>query len=268
MNIRLNSTDSILAGISSRLPASLGLVPDVQVVNKFGEGLNFDVGINSDVWDRNNITHDQDIWLAPTAARIHAIVSTDATDTNTAGVGARKIRVWGLKTWDTLESSEDINLAGVTPVNTVNSYVIIHRMRVIENGGTSINAGTITATAATDATVTAQIQPLAGQTQMAIYGVPSVQNLLILNYYASVLKTGGAVGVDISVLLNETPATTPTTFIVKHTNSIVSTGAGYMSHQFDFPPVYAGPCIIKIQGNSTVINTTVSGGFTGILTTK
>ena len=66
------------------------------------------------------------------------------------GVGARTIRIYGLKTWDLAETSEVMYLQGVFPQNTDNSYVIIHRMEVLTKGATSVNSGAIKATAASD----------------------------------------------------------------------------------------------------------------------
>ena len=111
-----------------------------------------------------------------------------------------------MQTWASAESSEDVVLNGVAPVNTVNSYVIIHRVKVIPVGSTyGINLGTITATAAVDVTITAQINIGLGQTNMAIYGVPSIQSLYMTGYIMNAHETanpGTAVEIDFNLLIN------------------------------------------------------------------
>jgi hypothetical protein len=170
-----------------------GHISGYRTVNKFGRANNVDAA-PTDIWDMANTVQDEALWVAPTQARIHDIVSTDAGDDgDPAGVGARTLRVFGLTDWDTAEVSEDIVLNGTTNVPTVNAYVIIHRMMVLTKGATSVNVGNITATAQTDGTVTAEIYAGQGQTQMAIYGIPSTQAAYMTAYWASLNKgTEGA----------------------------------------------------------------------------
>ena len=96
-------------------------------------------------------------WLPPTAARVHAIVSGDVKDTATGpGVGAQTVRVTGIN-GSGLVTSEIVTMNGTTPVNTTNSYLHISELRVLAVGSELDNAGAITATAATDSTVSAAI---------------------------------------------------------------------------------------------------------------
>lgn len=235
-------------------------------VNKFGRANNVN-GNFADIWDRANTADDQDIWIAPTQARIHDIASDSASDDgDPAGVGARIIRVFGLPDWDTAEVSEDIVLNGVTDVPTVNSYVIIHRMRVLTKGATNVNVGKITATAQTDGTITAEIWPGQGQTQMAIYGIPSTQAAYMTSFWAG-LNKATAGNVDIFLRENSEPDSELLNFLIKHTFGLSSTGSSHVRHPFD--PYYKipGPAIIKVQGRGDPDNMDVSAGFDLILKT-
>lgn len=252
--------------LGSALEIADGVFPSYSVVNKFGRSTNVDSGIDTDIWDRANVTDDDDIWTAPTQARIHNIVSSSGSDDgDPAGIGARTLRVSGLTSWSAKEVSEDIVLDGTTPVATVNAYVIIHRMEVLTKGATGVNVGAITATAVTDGTVTAQINAGEGQTQMAVYGLPSIQVAYMTSYYASFLKTGGPGNVDVSVLVNPEPDSELLNFVVKHTQAIMSTGSSQFSHSFLPYFRVLGPAIIKIQGNGSANDLDISAGFDLVL---
>jgi hypothetical protein len=245
-----------------------GLVPGVTSVNKFGsapDGVQTSV---TDIWSRANASATQQIWLAPTAARIHAIVSDSANDDgNPAGTGARTIRVYGLTTWGTAESSEDVTLNGTGSVNTSSSYVIIHRMKVLTCGASGPNVGTITATAATDGTITAVILPGDGQTEMAIYGVPSTQDFYLTRWSCAMAKaTTGYI--SFALRINENPDVQTVAFLRKNDLAVVSTGNNNVEKVFHNPVKYAGPCIIKVQGEANANDTDAKSGFDGYLVTK
>lgn len=113
-------------------------------------GLNEDVDAGTEtIWSNGAL------WLPPTAARVHAIVSS-STDDAAAGTGARTVRVRGIVANGT-DTTEIVTLNGTTPVNTTNSYVHISELRLLTVGSGATNAGLITATAATDSTVSAAI---------------------------------------------------------------------------------------------------------------
>ena len=237
-----------------------GNVAGHKSVNKFGRNTNVDATV-TDIWDLTT----QPIWVAPTQARTHDIASTSTNDDGSpAGTGAQTLRVSGLTGWDANEVTEDITLNGTTNVPTVNSYVIIHRMQVLTWGSAGPNAGTLTATAQTDATVTAQINIGAGQTEMAIYGVPSTQKAYMTQYYAGVRASGPSGNIFGELLVNSYADTELTNFLVKHSFSRVTT-APTTPHEFHSPAEFAGPCIIKIQATGSTVNLEVDAGFDLIL---
>lgn len=243
------------------LEIARGNVTGLAAVNKFGRNTDIDSAAAEDVWDGGGI------WAAPTQARTHQITSTHADDDgDPVGDGARTIRIYGLKTWASAESSEDITLNGVANVPTINTYVIIHRMNVLTKGATNVNVGVITATADTDGTVTAQINAGEGQTQMAVYGVPSTQVAYMTAYYASYNKAGGSTGlVDVSLLANPEPDTELLNFVVKHTEGLLGVGASGVLHPFNPYAAFAGPAILKMRAAVSVNDADVSAGFDLIL---
>lgn len=252
------------------LNVARGLITGVSSVNKFGASPSGVQTTATDIWSRADATPTQQIWLPPTQARVHAIVSTSTDDDGSpAGNGARTIRVYGLTSWTTAEVSEDITLNGTGSVNTVNSYVIIHRMKVLTSGTTSINVGTISATAATDATVTAVIRPGEGQTEMAIYGVPSIQSFYLTRLCCSIDRASAvAVDADFTLLVNEAPTTNLLNYLWKHNMSLQSTGTSTACQNFQNPIKYAGPCIIKVQATGSAADIDATAAFDGYLVTN
>ena len=260
--------EEIRLGGDMSLDIARGIVPGQTSVNKFGHAPTGIQTTATDIWDRADADTTQQIWVAPTAARVHAIVSTSGTDAS-GSAGAKTLQVYGLTDWDTDEVSEVITMNGDTPVNTVNSYVIIHRMKVLTKGASGPNVGTITATAATDGTVTAAILVGHGQTQMAIYGVPSTQTAYMTRYYASLIgavsnpATANAFALD--VLVNPEPDVELTKFLSKHHNGLSNTATSVLRHDFNPYNKIPGPAIIKLQGVAYSNDLDAAGGFDLIL---
>ena len=235
-------------------------------VNKFGEAIDCDSGVLTDIWDGADGATSTDIWVPPTTARIHAVVSTSASDSFAPAIGTQLVRIYGLVDWDTDETSEVITMNGTTPVNTVNSYVIIHRM-ICETWGTGgVNIGVITATAATDLTITATILARANQTQMCIYGIPSTQYLDVVEFGASMVKGAGATqrgdGEILLMIDPDTNAINNTAWTNKE-NFLIVEGNNPWRHDYgtDTPKRFTGPCILKIQVTANSNNTKVLGYF-------
>ena len=241
------------------LEISRGLVPGQTTVNKFGHAPDAVDTAITDIWDNADTTN---VWIAPTQARRHQLLSTSDEDSDTGGTvaqggGARTVRVFGLTTWGTAESNEDVIMDGTatggSAVFTTRTYVIIHRIKVLTSGATSINVGTITAIAETDGTITAQIDPLNGQTEMAIYGVPSTQKFYLTDWSCNIDKAQGVVAAaDFILKVNENADVQLTNFLRKQDISLQSTGTSMFQRSFTVYPCYAGPCIIKVQATSTV----------------
>ena len=234
------------------LEVALGKVSGYGKVNKFGETINADSGTPTDVWEGSATTP---IWVPPTAARIHSIVSTSNVDSSgvdvvAIGAGMRTIQVYGLQDWNSAESSEIVNMDGTDGTDTVNSYVIIHRMVGLTWGANGVNTGVITAVAASDLTVTAEITAGVNQTQMMIYGVPSTQKLQIKRLQAEIVKSTGttqrADGMFLIMTSPDVSAAGNVAWTNKENFLLVEAQPPWV-HDYDPPKSCSGPCIVKIQ---------------------
>lgn len=156
---------SYLKTTNFSLEVAKGNVTKHGLITKFGFNSDVDTGSTpEDIWNTGGA------YVAPTTARVHAIVSSSANDTS-AGTGARTVLLFGVDATYT-RITETVTLNGTTPVNTVNSWLHIHLIQCRTVGSGGVNAGTITATAATDATVTISVEASQGQSASSVYLVP------------------------------------------------------------------------------------------------
>jgi len=172
------------------------------------------------------------------------------------------VRVRGLTDWDTAELTEFITLDGTTPTPT-SAFVIINQLQGVLWGSAGPNLGTITATAEVDSTISAQINPGFGRTQMAIFGLPSTHAAFLTSYYTNMnLALGPEFAVDVSFLVNIIPHLQLLGYATGGTEGLSSNGNTHITHQF-YPYVsIGGPAIIKIQVTADVVNNVdVSAGF-------
>ena len=370
----------ITFGKDLSLEIARGKIPGISHVNKYGRAIDGVQTIPTDIWDRADSTPTQPIWLAPTAARIHTIVSAHVNDvtgegtltltgqpadtqtcttgtkvytfqtvltnvdgnvliganasatidnliaainlaagsgttyaalttageedveaaagagdtmtlwdhTSSAiattdtmdnaswgaantinGPGAVAVEVHYLPDWDTPEAVETIYMHGTVGVEMSSAAVIIHRMKIIANGTAyGINVGAITATAAVDATITAQVDAGEGQTGMAVYGIPSIQTAYMTGYMIGShdsVNPGTPVEVDFNLLVNEHPDVNPAVFINKSNLGIITTGDSAETRNYNPYKIIPGPAIIKFQGTATANDTEGTAEFDLIL---
>ena len=242
------------------LEVARGNIPGMTPVEKFGRNPDVDTGTDpEDIWDVGGL------WVKPTQARIHNIVSASVNDA-AAGTGARTIRVIGLVDWHKVETSEDVILNGQSNVPTKNAYVVIHRMKVLTWGSGGVAAGTITATAETDSTVTAQITQGQDQTLMAVYAVPSLQKLYLTQWYIDLNRGGSAGTVDCDLLIDPSPDQPNSGYQTKSHLGLQSTGSSHIEHSFKPYFKIPGPALVVSRAAMVSANNTdVSAGFDGIL---
>ena len=134
--------------------------------------------------------------------------------------------------------------------------VMINRMVAAPQAtttGTGPNVGTIIATAASDATITALITPLIGQTEQAIVGIPSGYKAYLYRWSCDIDKTQGtAASADFHFRMNPNPDVQELAFINKQHLALQSTGTNTREKSFVTPPCYAGPAIFKVQAEASV----------------
>lgn len=245
------------------LEVALGNVPGYSRLFVFGVAPDCDVDDPTDIWDGADGVTSTKIWVPPTTARIHDLVSNDAADT-AAGAGLRTLRVLGLTDWTLDQVTEVITLDGTTPVSTVNSYVMINRLVGITFGTVDANVGIITATAQTDATITAAIQPARGESLMAIRGLPGTKNLCITAVSSSLgsAKSGTYIAIFGRVRLN--PQLADSGFILTAAQSTSQ------AHQviLEPPGFLPGPVLMKLQAEADTNNTAIAGSFSAYVVDK
>jgi len=250
------------------LEIAAGNVAEMGCVNKFGSAPSGIQATATDIWSRANATPTQQIWLAPTAARIHTIASNSAED-DTGQTGVNSVIVSYLSDWDTAEAQETVTGDLNAGIAMNNAAVIIHRMKVVPQStttGVGGNIGTITATAAGDVTITAVILPGDGQTEMAIYGIPSTQKAYIKKWRCNIDKAQGAtVSVDFQIRFNPNPDVQTLAFLRKQDMSLQSTGVSSDEYTFDPPIKFNGPGILKVQGIASVADVDGESSFDLVL---
>ena len=266
-----------LRDLSAGLLASMGKFGNIKTVHKFGAAPSGLQATSTDIWDRADASPTQQIHVAPTQARRHQLLSTSDADSDTGGTvaqgaGARTVQIYGLANdWDTKESSEIVTMDGTATggnaVWTTGTYVFVHRIKVLTAGATvGGNVGTITAIAETDGSISASILAGNGQTEMAIYAVPSTQSFYLTRWRCNIDKsTGSVASCAFELRVNSAPDVNLTLFLRKHDISVQSTGTNMFESNFDIPICFAGPCIIKVQGIASAADLDGEASFDGYL---
>ena len=229
-------------------------------INKYGRNPDIDTADagthGTDVWDGG--IAGATLWLPPTTARAHNIVSSDDEDGGAGtDTGALTIRIFGLDAAYALQQ-QDITMNGTTIVDTVTTYTMIYRMYVLTAGSADKNLGTITATAATDGTVTAQIAIINCQTAMAIFQIPAATTGNLWSFYGSIHKAGGAAKLaDMILMIKEFGGV----WRLQDSFDVSSDGMPYVRHRYSTPIQLPAKSYVKVIGNPSVDEQDVSAGF-------
>ena len=245
-----------------------GRVPGHALVRKFGRNPDTDpagsatiVHVGRDVWDGG--VAGADIWVPPTAARIHQIKSSDDEDGGAGtDTGALTLRLFGLDVNYHL-AEEDIILNGTTNVPTGRAYTMIYRKKVLTAGSEGHNIGIITATADTDGTVTAQVTPEINQTLMAIYQVPANKTAQLIRWNFGLGKKGSAAqtyadGFIMSMDFGGVWA-------VRDTATVSRDGQNWFDEPADQAITFPGKSYIKVVADPSAVAQDTHGGFSLLL---
>lgn len=243
------------------LEISKGNVVGHSKVNKFGRNTDIDTGTTpEDIWDAGGI------WVPPTTARLHNIVSNSANDTS-AGSGTRTIQIFGLDaSFD--EQTETVTLNGTTDVTTANTYTRIFRMISLTAGSSRVNEGIINATAQTDGTVTAQINVGKGQTLMAIYTVPNGKTAYIKKGFTGINKQGSTSGAMADMAFKYMPDadTANSSWRTAWEGGLSVEGTSFITFDYSLTPSFTEKTDIKLNCiEVTDSGSDISGGFDLIL---
>lgn len=165
-----------------------GRMQGVSIVNKFGKNPDVDTGtVPEDIWENGGLYSG----FNAVAAEICQVFSSSASDA-AAGVGAITVRVIGLDA-NYVEQSETVTLNGLTPVDTVGSYIRIHTASVQSSGSSLFNVGTITVRQkVTTANVFLFMLAGTNQTNSSGYTVPAGKTAYMRHITAAVRSTASS----------------------------------------------------------------------------
>ena len=244
-NLGLSSS----SGKPYELSVSQGEVNGKNTLYKYG--YNGSVGtLEETIWTvGGNIT-----WL--TDASILSVTS-DSGDDALGGTGARRIKIFGLDS-NYSEITEDIDLNGLAPVNTNNSFLRVFRSFVFDSGTGGVNVGTISIKDDNNVTL-AEITETEGQTQMAVYTVPAGKKLYVDNINFTSANTQGNRLTTIKLRTREEGTNT---WRVKFINNLES---GQFNADFKYPLVYNEKTDIECRGFNSSDTSLVSATFQGVL---
>lgn len=251
-----------LAGASD-LAISLGLVSGIRTVSETGFVMDGVGATPTDIWGGADIallSPGQPLWIAPTTARRHNIVSTNAADT-AVGTGMRTVAVTGLTSWSTAEVTEIVTMNGLANVLTANAYVIINDMTMVTCGSAGPNVGRVTATAQTDGTLTVSMRPVSGRTTTTIYGIPSTKSIVFQRWDAFLNRESGASFVEFKFLVNLNPAVQASGWIEADRRSCAASGTSAAHFEVKPPPRVQGPAIFKVQATASKTGTSAGASY-------
>ena len=140
-----------------------------------------------------------------TMSETGGLTVSDATlsggdDANTTGV--LSVRITGVDA-TYAEVIEDVTLGGTVSVNTTNSFLRINSMVALTVGSNGSAVGDITATAATDGTVSAKIAAGENESRNAFYTVPLNKTGFVFSMFGQMYDAASTIIATVEMLMRE-----------------------------------------------------------------
>ena len=249
------------AGVPSRLMFEIaaGNVLGFSSFDKFGLNGDVDTGAPEDIWGGGGIY----TGFPTGSAETMEILSSDVDDTS-AGTGAQTAIIQNLID-STGAASPDItvSLNGTTPVSLgAITYLRASRVKVITAGASAGNEGTLTVRHTTTTANIFAVMPVGlNQTAIAAYTVPLGKTLYINNVTMQLTRISGAAGSATMSIRARKPGEVFQTIV----HPGISQAQSYTLNT-DVLHIFTAGTDIKITcEDSTDLNTTISGDFSGFL---
>jgi hypothetical protein len=173
-----------------------------------------------------------------------------------ASTGAAIVAIAGLSDIPALaEQSEFIVMNGVTNVPTSLTYLRQFRMRALAADSTD-TVGTITSTAQTDGTITAQIINGNNQTLMAVYTVPLGKTAYLNTWWSSISKKQAAIS-----QINLRAGQLLGMGYILQNRALISTGSSEFTYTPKAPIRIPGGIDIWVEADTNTNDTSVASGF-------
>lgn len=185
MSVRIPNIQNykVMDELLFRASTEIGPSEDLLYFRRFAFTQSLSSGSTSDLWFPGG-TRD----LPKSTAFQASIVSSSANDTF-GGTGANIVKVIGLdENYNTV--TELVNLSGLTPVTTVNSYITIQRMLAAFCGSSGKNLGNIDATL--DGTLYAEVEANHSITHQSHFTVPAGYTLFTVDVKLSIYRSSGS----------------------------------------------------------------------------
>lgn len=197
-------------------------------------------------------------YTPPTTARTLSVVSTSTADSS-AGTGARNIVIYGIGA-NRKSQTVVVTMNGTTPVVTTETWLGVNRIAIGLSGSGQVNAGTITATATTDATIQGQVPAGAGTSQQCIFHVQSGHTALVEFVRAGVIRFGNGAEPVVTVRgWVYSPVSNSRYEVLRVVIDASLNNGAEVNTPSPFP--IAGPAVFWLQATTTRDDTQVSARF-------